>query len=134
MRLNQTNFYKILQTELNGVNSRLNTLLEELKNNSTDLLVLNPACQQPATNSSPNRTNKSSSGGAVKILWDSSFNMTTKMYTQKDTSNKDELPERVFLRRNSLLTQMFKVIGLYTAKNFFLCEEICFVILYFHIF
>ena len=43
-------------------------------------------------------------------LWDISFNMITKTYAQKETSNKEHnLPERIFIKRHSLLTQMFKV-------------------------
>jgi hypothetical protein len=99
----------LLQSDLNGVNSKLNSLLIELKNNSN--ILQNQTLshhEQQSKNSHPTK--------AVKILWDSSFNMTTKMYSKKDINNKDELPDRVFVRRNSLLTQMFKVLRLFLCK------------------
>ena len=41
-----------------------------------------------------------------RIWSDVTFNMVTKTYS----SSPNELPERIFIKRNSLLTQMFKVI------------------------
>jgi sterol O-acyltransferase len=45
------------------------------------------------------------------------LNMTTKMYAQK--TNNDELPERIFVKRNSLLTEMFKINHIRTIRNIF---------------
>ena len=44
------------------------------------------------------------------------LNMTTKMYAQK---TNDELPERIFVKRNSLLTEMFKINHIRTIRNIF---------------
>lgn len=44
-------------------------------------------------------------------------NMTTKMYST--TSNKKELPERIFIKRNSLLTDMFHISHIRTIRHIF---------------
>ena len=47
-----------------------------------------------------------------------SLNMTTKSYTTAKAS-PDELPDRIFVKRNSLLTEMFKINHIRTIRNIF---------------
>jgi hypothetical protein len=87
---------KSLQLDLSNVNTRLNSLLTDLNDNSKNLNKFKKQEQKKQ----PNRNS----------LWDISFNMITKTYAQKETSSKEHnLPERIFIKRHSLLTQMFKV-------------------------
>ena len=80
---------------------RLNTLLGDLNDNSKHL---NQVKQQEQAKQS-NRNSRQHS------LWDISFNMITKTYAKKEATDEhgDQLPERIFIKRQSLLTQMFKV-------------------------
>ncbi|RNA08175.1 sterol O-acyltransferase 1-like isoform X2, partial [Brachionus plicatilis] len=47
-----------------------------------------------------------------------SLNMTTKAYTTENS--KDSLPDRVFIKRNSLLTEMFKQNHIRTIRHIFI--------------
>ncbi len=82
---------------------RLNTLLGDLNDNSKHLNQVKQ--QEQAKQSNRNRNSRQHS------LWDISFNMITKTYAKKEATDEhgDQLPERIFIKRQSLLTQMFKV-------------------------
>ncbi len=48
----------------------------------------------------------------------SPINMTTKMYGK--TLGPDVLPDRIYIRRESLLTEMFKITHVGTIRNIFI--------------
>lgn len=47
-----------------------------------------------------------------------SINMTTKAYSSENA--KDSLPDRIFVKRNSLLTEMFKQNHIRTIRHIFI--------------
>ncbi|CAF0705986.1 unnamed protein product [Brachionus calyciflorus] len=84
-----------IQFELECLNRKINQFLLEIK---------------PKNDGQKSPTNGQN-------MW-SSLNMTTKAYS---TSNsKDSLPERIFIKRNSLLTEMFKLNHIRTIRHIFI--------------
>ena len=80
------------------MNNKLNDLTDELD----DFYIKSPKNEE---NLSPH-------------IWSpATLDMTTKMY-QKSTI-KDELPDRVYIKRNSLLTEMFKTTHIRTIRHIF---------------
>lgn len=91
---------QILQTELNNVNSKLNSILTDFNESSKSF----------------NSSNQLKSSKASNKL-DNKFNMTT---ISSSKTGDSELRERVFIRRNSLLTQMFKITHVRTIRHIFI--------------
>ncbi len=48
------------------------------------------------------------------------LNMVTKMYSNKKNDGDFELPERVYLKRNSLLTEMLRISHFRTIRHIFI--------------
>jgi hypothetical protein len=48
------------------------------------------------------------------------INMTTKMYASNNSGSGDELPERIYIKRNSLLTEMFRIVHVRTIRHIFI--------------
>jgi hypothetical protein len=93
---------KSLKTEIENLSSKLNQLLLELNKKNLD-----------------EKIDKKANLSENPHIWSSSsLNMITKMYSKSD--NKDGLPDRVFFRRNSLLTEMLKISHVKTIRNIFI--------------
>lgn len=90
----------VLQTEINDVNSKLNDFFTDLSRTAF----------RPNGNKLNHEKQTTNSWTAL------SLNMTTKMYQK---SNTDELPDRIYVKRNSLLTEMFKISHIRTIRNIF---------------
>jgi hypothetical protein len=94
---------------LNTINSKFNSFLDELRSNKksiTDRDTLGSLYKR-----------KSSKDDSPLIWSPASLNMITKSYSK--SSNADELPDRVFIKRHSLLTEMFKISHVKTIRNIF---------------
>ena len=85
---------QLLQKELNDVNCKVNEFLSEL---STQVNSKSNG-RENAGQTYRHEKNTSENFSLASM----NLNMTTKMYFHKQ--NNDELPERVFTKRNSLLT------------------------------
>ena len=84
---------QLLQKELNDVNCKVNDFLSEL---CTQVNSKSNGREHAGHNRHEKNTSENFSLASMNL------NMTTKMYFHKQ--NNDELPERVFTKRNSLLT------------------------------
>lgn len=84
-----------IQKELECLNQRVTQFLNEIKPNDGQR--------------SPTRSQS--------LNW-SSLNMTTKAYSTAES--KDSLPERIFIKRSSLLTEMFKLNHIRTIRHIFI--------------
>lgn len=93
-------FLKQLQKELSEVNSKISQFLTDFSKTS---LRPNNGKQM----SKPDMSNP----------W-AFLNMTTKSYTAAK-AGPDDLPDRIFVKRNSLLTEMFKINHIRTIRNIF---------------
>jgi sterol O-acyltransferase len=103
-----------LQNDLVSINNRFNAFLKDLneendrKQGQQSYNYKNHSSQRSSNNSSP-----------------LSMNMITKMYSKKKTgdennSNNNELPERIYIKRNSLLTEMFRISHFRTIRHIFI--------------
>lgn len=99
---------QLLQKELNDVNCKVNDFLSEL---CTQVNSKSNGREHAGHNRHEKNTSENFSLASMNL------NMTTKMYFHKQ--NNDELPERVFTKRNSLLTEMFKINHIRTIRNIF---------------
>jgi hypothetical protein len=71
------------------------------------------------TNNQQKHMDETTSEHRQTPVWSSkTLNMTTKMYSK--TNKPDELPERLFAKRNSLLTEMLKISHVRTIRNIFI--------------
>ena len=98
-----------MQKELNEVNTKVNSFINEIKT-----------------------TPKTKNSQQLNEIWsmNNSINMVTKCYTKypngisksssTDTKRFEDLPDRVFIKRNSLLTEMFKINHIRTIRHVFI--------------
>lgn len=104
----------------NLTNFALKELQKELKSfNSKFDLFLNESVKKQESNS-PKASNNLRKNNGSPTIW-SSLNMTTKSYeVSGDVAGGSKLPDRIFLKRNSLLTEMFKINHIRTIRHIFI--------------
>jgi len=103
-------FKKSIQHDINEINAKFTTFLSELnfeKNNSE-------------TTKSPTTPTATSQHHTSSTWWPATPNMTMKLYTRQNKANSDELPDRIFIKRNSLLTEMFRINHVRTIRHIFM--------------
>jgi hypothetical protein len=94
-----------LQGQVTELNKSLANLYDELKESQTK------ANAKQSTTTSVWAT----TGNSV-----ANMNMTTKMYASNKAGGGDELPERIYIKRNSLLTEMFRIVHVRTIRHIFI--------------
>ena len=99
---------------MTNINSRFNAFLKDL-NEENDRKH-----SQQSYNFKNHNSHRSSNNTSPL-----SMNMITKMYSKKKTgdennSNNNELPERIYIKRNSLLTEMFRISHFRTIRHIFI--------------
>jgi len=94
---------EVLQKHLNNVNLKMNTFLKEIATKTVQ--------------ENEHRHHEMKTNSENYLFASLNLNMTTKLYSR--TKNGDEFPERLFIKRNSLLTEMFKISHFRTIRNVF---------------
>lgn len=116
-QINNSSFSELLNNE------EKNNLLENAKNLYNDLANINSKFDTflKDLNSQENQFNVIRKRSPQSSPLD--LNMVTKMYARKKNDNangENELPERVYLKRNSLLTEMFRISHFRTIRHVFI--------------
>lgn len=113
---NQKNFSHLTSVNLN---KKAQCLKDELNQMNSKLQDFSQDLSDFYTNSS------SKLKGDMELQW-SAVDMTTKMYKKSD--NPDALPDRIYTRRNSLLTELFQITHIRTIRNIFISIMIMFAL------
>ena len=100
---------QLLQKQLNDVNLKMNKFLKDFSTQSNT--NIEPTVHHYDHKNHDKITDENFLSASLNL------NMTTKLYSHK--KNSDELPERIFTKRNSLLTEMFKISHIRTIRNIF---------------